>query len=100
MRCVECAEHITHPLCHECLSGEVAEWLQQVEPELVPAVSEDGGEFFLQEGTSCIQCKKKIIICMYCHTKQILTVITENNKELETEFKQMFNFEVEHLGYL
>ncbi len=107
--CLECNEPIFNPICHECLSKEIREWirgykrnkkLKKIEKEVKKFIQEN--KKYGKNKTKCIKCcKKNVFICPYCFTELIYKKLKQLKikKSLLSEFLVLFNFDFEHTGY-
>ncbi len=94
--CVLCRETVTNPLCPDCISEGIEQWLKESGlPSYAPTVTG-------VEGEQCIRCDKKIDVCLYCHTKQIYEWLKERktSKLLLREFVDFFHFDLDKKGLL
>ena len=90
--CIVCREVITNPVCIECIEREIQMWLYEVRPELIEELNRKTDEINLKFGdTSCILCKDKMSVCVYCYINHIQTWL-EDHPYLINEFKTLFNF--------
>jgi len=98
-KCVECQEVITQPVCSQCLSVEMEDWLQEAKPELLDELKLVADESFGMGDINCILCKERMNICTYCFTEHILEWLGKNPK-LIPEFVTFFNYDLERTGYM
>jgi hypothetical protein len=87
---------ITNPICFRCLEQEVTYWLMQRNPELVHKVRQDDALFssYRHKGTRCIMCGNNMNTCSHCYCSEIRNIL-KPYPELEQEFMQFFNFELQ-----
>jgi hypothetical protein len=104
--CTECKDVIFNPLCPDCLSEEVEQWLDgnPIGKKVMPAVAAyiERNEGFKEEAMKCAVCSTNYTdICPYCLTEHVYEVLLryKANKKMLAEFIDFFNFDFEHSGY-
>ena len=106
-KCLSCGEHITHPLCPECIADGFREWVLKF-PNIVDEVLDKLDIFLVGhkkmhgKSKSCISCgKHQTYLCPYCFTEYLLDLLKEVGASVEAigEFLFMFNYDFEHKGY-
>ena len=100
--CVLCKEHITNPLCPECVGEQVKTWLFEVRPDLVSALDIETSKMSLGlfNNNTCISCKKHMDVCTYCYTEHVFEWIgplVEKNDL--SEFLRFFHYDFHRKGY-
>lgn len=106
--CGQCLEPITNPLCHNCLSQGISQWLsfypnlkKNMMPKLKKYVNEVNNSAV--NGINCMSCnKRKAALCPYCFTEGVLNILRENkvDKQVLGDFLNIFNFDIKHEGYI
>lgn len=86
-----CGESITNPLCNQCLTEEVVQWLSEKNQLLVPIIRDMNKLVSeLQKiNVHCISCNNKLRICAYCYCKELRDFVGE---ELKVSFNKTFDF--------
>ena len=85
------------PLCRECASHELNEWINEKSPLIKPEVSkeirEEMRDMELKEG-KCIVCNKEVISAGWF--ERICKVLNKYKAEdsFKDEFRKMFGFEI------
>lgn len=97
MKCVECEEVITNPLCAACVGEGVQQWLGDERNEALScaaclATGDCGGE------TACVRCGQPMGVCTYCVTKGIFEVV-KSHPLLLSRYLAYFNFDLGHMGW-
>jgi hypothetical protein len=98
-KCVICDEAITNPICPTCLEHQVVQWVVEKKPSLVPIFKQirTSIQAFTHENTTCILCKNNINVCPHCYCQEIYAWLSESEYiSLAEEFKEKFNFELDH----
>lgn len=100
MRCVECEETITNPICPACLQVGVEQWLREEHREaLVPELHELTRRVFWNDGeTFCIKCNNLMSTCAYCYTKAVFDLI-RHEPDLLQRYLVYFNYDLGHMGW-
>jgi len=95
MQCVLCDEAISNPICMECLTNEMKEWLNEERPALINEVSSMPSIYSeMQPVSTCILCKNSIPVCTHCFTKEIFGIIHQKAPDLEEDFDRQFNYQL------
>jgi hypothetical protein len=89
--CVLCEEQVTQPLCPDCLSRGVEQWLYEKRPELVAELKDRTGEIAYPGGDVCMRCKDSMSICSFCYTKHINSWLMKVDKKLARQHNQIFS---------
>ena len=100
--CVLCREHITNPLCPECIGEQVKSWLFEVRSDLVSGLDIETSKLSLGlfNNNACISCKKHMDVCTYCYTEHIFEWLEPLvNKEELSEFIRFFHYDFPRKGY-
>lgn len=99
MRCVECEEPITNPLCPTCLAEGVEQWAhEEGNMILVREVRKLSAGFVPRGEVTCIKCRAPMDVCAYCYTKSVFALVREY-PALLAHYLVYFNFDLEHLGW-
>lgn len=95
-QCVVCEEAITNPVCSECLTKEMTQWLVEKKPGLVPLFREQIDVFnsYTHKTTSCIICTNDMNVCPHCLAMEAYLWLQEDYDEYAEEFLDLFNFEL------
>lgn len=101
IRCPDCGEVITNPICEECLLEEINSWLGYSGKKLTIDLNifHDTNNYFndliadSKEHTKCIICGKPIIHCNFC----TLTLFKEQIKMQDLNLLDSFR---DHFGDL
>ena len=106
--CMQCSEHITNPICHDCLGNQVSSWLglypsvkKKVQPKIKDYIKEVNNNIINSIG--CASCKhEKAALCPYCFTEGIYNLLKKNkiDKMIIMDFLSTFNFDLKHEGYI
>ncbi|MBU0666773.1 MAG: hypothetical protein ABIC91_06550 [Nanoarchaeota archaeon] len=90
--CKICQEAATNPICPDCIEKEIAAWLIETRPDLVPGLQRKTDELYDGSGeTKCIICNQNVGVCSYCYTKEIFKWLDEYEPDLP-EFLLLKNF--------
>jgi len=92
MKCTLCADTITNPICSDCLTSRVLNWLNEINPKLAQQIKVFDIE--IEEGTQCLFCNKKMNVCAHCVSRDIFEFIVEHDPNLAKEFAARFDFEL------
>lgn len=97
--CDICGESITNPICPDCITLEVIEWIK-IYPTLNRKIFPKLKKYLINlenfgNSISCIKCKKAQSVCPYCFTDFVLgqlKKVTKDNKFID-EFNELFDFD-------
>lgn len=92
MKCTLCNDTITNPICPDCLTSRVLNWLNEINPELAHKIKIFDIE--VEEGTQCLFCHKKMNVCAHCFSRDIFDFLEEQDPALAKEFAARFDFEL------
>ena len=94
--CVLCREQVTNPLCMDCVSHGINQWLEEKN------LSKIDSQKVFTDSKDCMRCGGSINVCLYCHTKQIYELLKDNkvSQDLLQEFVDYFHFDLDKKGYL
>ncbi len=99
MRCTQCEEVITNPVCPHCLSEEMEQWLhEQGAREVVEVVSVFTSGVARRGSVSCILCNRPMHLCTYCYTEEVLCFI-KHDERLLSQYLTYFNYDLHHFGW-
>lgn len=106
--CLQCKEAITNPLCHDCLSNGIIQWVSSypdVKKKMQPKIKQYVKEVdnLVTNSINCVSCsKKKAALCPYCFTEGILNMLKKDkiDKAVIGDFLSIFNFDLMHEGYI
>jgi hypothetical protein len=106
--CLQCTQPITNPICHSCLGEGMIKWLSSypsVKKTIAPKIKK-----YIQDvnnsashAVNCMSCnKRKAALCPYCFTSGIFNLLKKNkvDKFVIGDFLTIFNFDMEHEGYI
>ena len=90
MDCMLCKEPITNPLCPDCLTQAVEQWLGTVAPDRAEALKNAIAHPDSDTGAKCIRCNKHFNLCTYCYSKEVFNWLRYG--ELQMQFMHIFPF--------
>lgn len=95
-QCVVCEEAITNPVCIECLTKEIRQWLGEKKASLIPLFMErvEMFESYNHETTDCIICNSNMNVCPHCVCMEVYNWLSEDYKEYAEEYLDLFNYEL------
>ena len=106
--CMQCAEPITNPICHNCLSSRILGWLalypsvkKQLAQKLRDYTKEVNNNVI--QSVNCAVCKKNnAALCPYCFTEGVFNLLKKSrvDKMIIMDFLSTFNFDLKHEGYI
>ena len=88
--CIQCEEVITNPICPDCLSGRMREWVTELDPKLANEIV----GFSMSGPTKCLFCGNGMTICAHCYSRDIYEQLLENNPKIAGEFLARFDFDL------
>lgn len=106
--CFNCSEPITNPICHDCLTHAVFDWLNNY-PNIKKMVSKKIKSYkkkvddLVIHSINCVSCnKKKAALCPYCFTEGVYNLLKKANIDQVVlgDFLSIFNFDLKHEGYI
>lgn len=91
-----CEDAVAKSVCHECMEGEIEEWLKRRNARLLGGLRRKTREFISMVSKkgkdTCIFCKKEINGCSHCYIEHIQGWIGKKSPDLVLSFKLFFNF--------
>jgi len=106
--CVSCNEVIYNPICPECLSVEIEEWLREkrglfgLKREILKTMKGLTTAGNNIQGLKCVTCNHpSVFLCPYCFTEEVYLKLKQRkaSKEFLQDFLETFNFDFNHQGY-
>ena len=88
--CMECGDVITNPICPDCLSGRIREWISELNPKL----GNDIVGFDFSGPTKCLFCGNGMSICAHCYSRDIYEQLRAKNSKIAQEFLARFDFDL------
>ena len=99
MRCTDCEEEITNPLCPSCVHDGVRQWLLEAgETRLAHDARAISSGLDADGEVTCVHCGVSMRVCAYCVTKEFFHLVARK-PALVPEYLALFNFDLEHLGW-
>lgn len=95
-QCVVCEEVITNPVCSECLTTEIRQWLVDKKPSLVPLFEDkiDIFDSYTHKSSACVICMGDMNVCPHCLCMEVYLWLQEDYRQYAEEFLDLFNFEL------
>lgn len=105
--CMQCMEPITNPICHNCLSSQIAKWLAfypSIKKKMLPKLKNYTIEVNnnVVSSIECASCKKNnAALCPYCYVEGVFNILRKSNidKMVIMDFLSTFNFDAGHEEY-
>lgn len=107
--CENCLEQIFHPVCTDCLEGEVVKWLRSSAPFMIPDFknySQNLKEMLLENveeerHEDCTICGEKthIVLCTYCYIREAYHYLRQFSSSIADEMTSTLDFDFENMGY-
>jgi len=99
VRCTDCNEEITNPLCPACVYAGVRQWLlERGETRLAQDTRAVASGMGASGDVACVHCGAPMRLCAYCVTKEFFHLVARK-PGLVREYLALFNFDLEHLGW-